>query len=160
MPFSLANAYTSYRDFEDGWSWATRIYYDVCSCLCPVHPFPASIVFGDVHTGWQHRLLFYSDFFLPSRSQTLVNCTSLDFLRYVVYFYNRWKIIYATSKHLERDKCWQVGCRYGCLNKPVVYTTMHKNFMDTPNTFPVVIKKHMPSSPSCVVLKHKIEWFN
>ena len=48
---------------------------------------------------------FYSDFLLFFRSQTLVNCTSLDSLRCVVYFYNRLKVIYATSKHLERDKC-------------------------------------------------------
>ena len=47
---------------------------------------------------------FYSDFLLPFRSQTLVNCTSLDSLRCVVYCYNRLKVIGATSKHLERDK--------------------------------------------------------
>ena len=63
---------------------------------------------------------FYSDFLLFFRSQTLVNCTSLDSFRCVVYFYNRLKVICATSKHLERDKCWQVGCRYDNLNRPVV----------------------------------------
>ena len=41
---------------------------------------------------------FYSDFLLPFRSQTLVNCTSLDSLRCVVYFYSRLKEICATSK--------------------------------------------------------------
>ena len=34
---------------------------------------------------------------------------SLDSLRCVVYFYNRSKVICATSKHLGRDKCWKVG---------------------------------------------------
>ena len=48
---------------------------------------------------------FYSDFFLFFRSQTLVNCTSLDSLRGVVSFHNRLKVICATSKHLERAKC-------------------------------------------------------
>ena len=48
---------------------------------------------------------FYSNFLLLFRSQTLVNCTSLDFLMCVVYFYNRLKVICVTSKHLERDKC-------------------------------------------------------
>ena len=47
---------------------------------------------------------FYSDFLLPFRSRTLVNCTSLDSLRCIVYFYNRLKVICAASKHLERDK--------------------------------------------------------
>ena len=61
---------------------------------------------------------FYSGFFLPFRSQTLVNCTSLDSLRCVVYFYNRF-IISATSKHLERNKCWKVRCSYLYLNRPV-----------------------------------------
>ena len=48
---------------------------------------------------------FDSDFLLPFRSQTLVNCTPLDSLMCVVYFYNKLKVICATSKHLERDKC-------------------------------------------------------
>ena len=48
---------------------------------------------------------FYSNFLLSLRSQTLVNCTSLDSLECVVYFYNRLKVICAMSKHLERDKC-------------------------------------------------------
>ena len=48
---------------------------------------------------------FYSDFLLPFRRQTWVNCTSLDSLRCVVYFYNRLEVICATSKHLARDKC-------------------------------------------------------
>ena len=64
---------------------------------------------------------FYSEILLPFRSQTLANCTSLDSLRCVVYIYNRLKVICATSKHLEKDKCWQVGCSYGNLNRPVVY---------------------------------------
>ena len=29
-----------------------------------------------------------------------------------VYFYNRLKVIGATSKRLERDKCWKVGSDY------------------------------------------------
>ena len=48
---------------------------------------------------------FYSDFLLHFQSKTLVNCTLLASLRCVVYFYNRLKVICATSKHLERDKC-------------------------------------------------------
>ena len=48
---------------------------------------------------------FYSDFLLLFRSQNLENYTSLDSLRCVVYFYNRLKVICATNKHLERDKC-------------------------------------------------------
>ena len=55
---------------------------------------------------------FYSDLLLPSRSQTLVTCTSFDSLRCVVYFYNRPKVICATNKHLERDKCWKVVFYY------------------------------------------------
>ena len=53
--------------------------------------------------------------FLSFRSQTFVNCTSLDSLRCVVYFYNRLKVICAMSKHLESDKWWHVGCIYGYL---------------------------------------------
>ena len=48
---------------------------------------------------------FYSHFLLLFRNQTLVNCTSLDSLMCVVYFCNKLKVICATSKHLERDKC-------------------------------------------------------
>ena len=48
---------------------------------------------------------YYSDFLLPFRSQTLVNCTSLDSLWCVVYFYNMLKAICAASKHLKTDKC-------------------------------------------------------
>ena len=44
---------------------------------------------------------FDSGLLLPFRSQTLVNCTWLDSLKCVVYFYNRLKVICATSKHLE-----------------------------------------------------------
>ena len=58
-----------------------------------------------------------ADFLLPIRSQTLINCTSSDFLSRVVYFYNMLKVICATSKHLERDNCWHLGCSYGYLNK-------------------------------------------
>ena len=32
---------------------------------------------------------YYSDFLLTFWSQTLVNCTSMDSLRCVIYFYNR-----------------------------------------------------------------------
>ena len=39
----------------------------------------------------------------------------------VVYFYNRLKVICATSKYLERDKCWHLGCSYGYLSRPVGY---------------------------------------
>ena len=63
---------------------------------------------------------FYSDFLPPFRSQTLVNCTSLDSLRCVVYFHNGLKVICATGKHLERDKCGKVGGSYVYLNRPVV----------------------------------------
>ena len=45
---------------------------------------------------------FYSYFLLPFWSQTLVNCTSLDSLKCVVYFYNRLTVFCATSEHLER----------------------------------------------------------
>ena len=48
---------------------------------------------------------FYLGLLLPFQSQPLVNCTSLDSLRCVVYFYNKLKVICATSKHLERNKC-------------------------------------------------------
>ena len=48
---------------------------------------------------------FYSDFLLFFRNKTLVNCTSLDSLMCVVYFYSKLKVICVTSKHLERDKC-------------------------------------------------------
>ena len=61
---------------------------------------------------------FDSGLLLPFRSQTLVNCTWLDSLRCVVYFYDRlWQG--ATSNHLERDKLWHVGCSYGYLSRPV-----------------------------------------
>ena len=73
---------------------------------------------------------FYSGFLLPFRSQTLVNCTSLNSLRCVGYFYNRLKVICATSKHLERDKYGQVGCSYGYLNRPVAETRQgYQNFL-------------------------------
>ena len=62
---------------------------------------------------------FYSDLLLPFWSQTLENCTSLDSLVCVVYFYYRLKVICAASKNLERDKCWKVGCSYCYLNRPV-----------------------------------------
>ena len=62
---------------------------------------------------------FYSDFLLRFRCQTLVNCTSFDSLRCVVYFYNRLKVICATSKHLERGKCRKVGCSCVYLNRHV-----------------------------------------
>ena len=74
---------------------------------------------------------FCSDFGLPFRSQTLINCTSLDFLRCVFYFYNRLLVICATSKHLERDKCWKVKCSYVYLNRPVLlinYNSSSKNY--------------------------------
>ena len=89
--------------------------------LCLVHPFPASIVFLAMCTQGDSisSCKFYLDFLPPFRSQTLVNCTSLDSLRCVVYFYNKLRVICATSKHLERDKCWQVGCSYGYLNRSV-----------------------------------------
>ena len=48
---------------------------------------------------------FSKIFYLPFRSQTLLNGTSLDSLRCVAYFYNRLEVICTTSKHLERDKC-------------------------------------------------------
>ena len=74
---------------------------------------------------------FYSDFLLPFRSQTFVNCTSLDSLRCVVYFYNRLKVICATSKHLERDKCWKIGCSYVYLNRPVTTTYNHHCYLES-----------------------------
>ena len=66
---------------------------------------------------------FYSDFLLSFRSQTLVNCTSLDSLRCLVYFHNSLKVICATRNHLETDKCWKAG--YSCvyLTRPVVVIT-------------------------------------
>ena len=35
---------------------------------------------------------YYPDFLLTFWSQTLVNCTSMDSLRCVIYFYNRLKV--------------------------------------------------------------------
>ena len=37
----------------------------------------------------------------PFRSKILVDCTSLDSLRCVVYFYDRLRVICALRKHLE-----------------------------------------------------------
>ena len=74
--------------------------YARCICFLPLL-FLAMCTQGD-SIGFGK---FYSDFLLPFRTQTLVNCTSLKSLRGVVYLYNRLKVICATSKHLERDKC-------------------------------------------------------
>ena len=56
----------------------------------------------------------------------------------VVYFYNKLKVICATSKHLERDKCWQVGSRYGNLNRPVGFPIHRWNQLRHAQNF----KKH------------------
>ena len=77
-----------------------------------------------IHFGNIEFRKFYLDFLLLLRSQTLVNCTSLDSVMCIVYFYNRLKVICATSKHLERDKCWKVGCSYGYLNRPVLQPSL------------------------------------
>ena len=93
---------------------ASRAAYARCIRFLPPLIWATLVNFGYIDFG-----KFYSDFLLLFRNQTLVNCTSLDSLMCVVYFYNKLKVICATSKHLERNKCWQVGSRYGNLNRPV-----------------------------------------
>ena len=68
----------------------------------------------------------------------------MDSLRCVVYFYNRLKVICATSKHLERNKCWQVRCNYGNLNRPLIEpnnTRNKKDFLSTEKKSKVKNKK-------------------
>ena len=71
-----------------------------------MHPFPDSIVLAMCtqcdSTGF---FVGFIQIFVAFSESNLVNCTSLNSLRCVVYLYNRLKAICETSKHLERDKC-------------------------------------------------------
>ena len=76
---------------------ASGAAYACCIRFLPPVFLAMSINFGNI----EFRK-FYSDFLLLFRSHTLVNCTSLNSLLCVVFFYNRLKVI-CVSISAERS---------------------------------------------------------